>query len=92
MEGAAAFFSRAVGKNGAVVLGHGKPIFRGAVTTPKHVLHASTRVEHRSPTKNAAMRCLWCVQRWHDECWKPLSVETVGKFSSGPGRTDGAIA
>jgi hypothetical protein len=29
-----------------------------AVATPKHVLHASTRVEHRSPTQNTAMRCL----------------------------------
>jgi hypothetical protein len=30
----AALSSRAVGENGAVVLGHGKPIFRGAEATP----------------------------------------------------------
>jgi hypothetical protein len=46
----------------AVVLGHGKPMFRGAVATPKLVLHAPTQEEHRSPTHNFAIRCLWSVQ------------------------------
>jgi hypothetical protein len=54
--------SRAVGETGAVVLGHGKPIFRATEATPKHVLHASTQIEHRSPTQNSAIKCLWCVQ------------------------------
>jgi hypothetical protein len=45
--------------NGAVLLCHSKPMFQA---TPKHVLHAFTQAEHRSPTQNSAMRCLWCVQ------------------------------
>jgi hypothetical protein len=62
MQEAATFSSRAVRENGDVVLGYGKPIFRGAVATPKHVLHASTQAEHRCPAKNFAMKCLWRVQ------------------------------
>jgi hypothetical protein len=53
--------SRAVWTLKAVVLGHGKPIFRGSGAAQKHVLHtsASTQVEDRSPNQNA-MRPLWC--------------------------------
>jgi hypothetical protein len=47
---------------GAVVTGHGKPVFRGAISTPTHVLHDFTKVEHRSTAQNSVMRSLWCVQ------------------------------
>jgi hypothetical protein len=75
-----------------IVLGHGKHIFRGAGATPKHVLHASTQVEHRSSTKNSAMRCLWCAHAWHVTFWNAPIVEAVGKFSSGPGCVVGETA
>jgi hypothetical protein len=58
----AALSSRPVGEIGGVVFGCGKPICRCAGATPKHVFLVSTQVEHRSPTKGSAMRCLWCGQ------------------------------
>jgi hypothetical protein len=57
----AALSSRAVGGNGDVVLGHGKPHISRCGSHSKHVLHASTQAEHRSPPQNSAMSCLWCV-------------------------------
>jgi hypothetical protein len=52
---------------------------------PEHVLHASTQAEqHRSPTQNSALTCIWYVQRWHGGCWKASNGEKMGKFSSGP--------
>jgi hypothetical protein len=73
-------------------LGHGKPIILGAGATPKHVLHASAQVEHRSPAQKSAIRCRWCVQGWHVTCWKAMSVATEGTLSSGPGCVVGEIA
>jgi hypothetical protein len=68
-------------------------MFRDAVATPKHILHASTQVEQRSPTQDAAVRSLWCVQLWHYRRWKAPSVATVGISSlSGPGFVLGAVA
>jgi hypothetical protein len=46
----------------------------------KHELHASTQANHRSPTQNSAMTCLWCVHGWHVNSWKASSVEAVGEF------------
>jgi hypothetical protein len=83
--------SQAVGENGAVVLGNGKPIFRGAGATPNMysmLPHKQTIV----PPPRILLRCLWCVHWWHVTSWKAPSVEAVGNFSSGPGRGVGEIA
>jgi hypothetical protein len=91
VEEAAAFSSRTVGEHGAVVLDHGKSIFRGSVGPPKHVLHASTQEEHRASTLIDAKISLWCMQRRLVRRWKAPSVETVGKFSVRPVQIVGAI-
>jgi hypothetical protein len=45
------------------------PILGSAGATPNHVLHASTQVQHPSPTQISAMRSLWYAQTWHGRCW-----------------------
>jgi hypothetical protein len=41
--------SRTVEENIAAVLDYSQFMYGGAVATPKHVVHASTQVEHGSP-------------------------------------------
>jgi hypothetical protein len=45
----------------------GNAIVRGA--GQRGVLLASTQAEHRSPTQNCAIRCLWRVHQCHVTCW-----------------------
>jgi hypothetical protein len=59
---AVACISQIAWENVAVVLVLSQPMFRGSAATPRHVLHASTQAEYPSPTENAAMASLWCVQ------------------------------
>jgi hypothetical protein len=73
------------------VLGHGKPIFRGAGATPSMYSVLPHKQNIDSPPR-ILLRCLRRVQRWHVTCWKAPSVESMGKCSSGPGCVVGEIA
>jgi hypothetical protein len=78
--------------NGAVVLGNWQPIFRGAVATPKHALHAYNKYNIVHPPRMLLCDLYGACNDGMIHAGKLRKEKTVGRFSSGPGLAIGAIA